>query len=65
MISGEMSILDIVNTYPQVIQVFRAYGLGCIGCLAARYESLAQGAEVHGIDLEDLLNDLNAAIEQA
>lgn len=64
MITGDMSIIDIVNEYPESLQVFKEYGMGCIGCLAARFENLAQGAEVHGIDLEQLLADLNTAIEK-
>lgn len=64
MITGEMSIMDIVNEYPEVLPVFKAYGMGCIGCMAARFENLAQGAEVHGIDVEQLVADLNAAIKK-
>ena len=37
--------------------------MGCIGCLAARFETLGQGAEVHGIDVDQLVDDLNAALE--
>jgi len=64
-ITGDMSIIDIVNKHPETISVFREYGMGCIGCMAARFENLAQGAEVHGIDLEALLKDLNDAIKEA
>jgi hybrid cluster-associated redox disulfide protein len=64
MITGDMSIVDIVNEYPEVLPVFRNYGMGCIGCMAARFENLAQGAEVHGIDIEALLEDLNSAIKK-
>ncbi len=64
MITGEMSIMDIVNEYPEVLPIFREYGMGCIGCMAARFENLAQGAEVHGIDVEQLVADLNAAIKK-
>lgn len=64
MITGAMSIMDIVNEYPEVLPVFKEYGMGCIGCMAARFENLAQGAEVHGIDVEQLVADLNAAIKK-
>ena len=64
MITGEMSIMDIVNEYPEVLPIFKEYGMGCIGCMAARFENLAQGAEVHGIDVEQLVADLNAAIKK-
>ena len=64
MITKEMSITEIVFDFPEVIPVFRKYGMGCIGCSAARYEDLRQGAEVHGIDTDQLVADLNAAVDE-
>ncbi|MEL7622156.1 MAG: DUF1858 domain-containing protein [Clostridiales bacterium] len=64
MITKDMAITDIVANFPEVVPVFREYGMGCIGCMAARFENLAQGAEVHGIDVDQLLADLNAAAEE-
>ncbi|MCL7415253.1 MAG: DUF1858 domain-containing protein [ANME-2 cluster archaeon] len=58
-ITGEMKIEEIVAKYPQTIGVFFQYGLGCVGCHAASFESLAQGATMHGIDLDAMLKDLN------
>lgn len=63
-ITKDMGIIDIVQQYPQTLEVFQKYGLGCIGCAAARFENLEAGAKVHGIDVDDFINDLNAAIEQ-
>jgi hybrid cluster-associated redox disulfide protein len=62
-ISKEMPIGQIVQTYPQTVRVFLSHGLMCIGCAAARFENLEQGAMAHGIDVEELLKDLNAAVE--
>ena len=62
MITKEMSITDIVDQHPEVMPVFAEYGMGCIGCMAARFENLGQGAEVHGIDPDQLVADLNAAV---
>ncbi|MHB9034327.1 MAG: DUF1858 domain-containing protein [Anaerolineae bacterium] len=61
-ITKEMSIGEIVQKYPQTVRVFFAHGLMCIGCAAARFENLEQGATAHGIDIEALLKDLNATI---
>jgi hybrid cluster-associated redox disulfide protein len=61
-ITKDMSIIEIVQKYPQTIEVFRNYGLGCIGCAAARFENLAQGAAAHGIDVDALVADLNKAL---
>ena len=64
MITKEMSITDIVFDYPEVMPVFQKYGMGCIGCMSARFEDLGQGAEVHGIDPDQLVADLNAAVDE-
>ncbi len=59
MITKDMGIMEIVEKYPDAVGVFQAYGLGCIGCMAARFETLEQGASAHGIDVDKLVEDLN------
>jgi len=63
-ITKETPIDAIVQNYPQTIRVFLDHGMMCIGCAAARFEDLEQGALVHGIDVDDLLRDLNAVVEE-
>jgi hybrid cluster-associated redox disulfide protein len=62
-IKRDMPIAEIVQNYPETVRVFLRHGLMCIGCAAARFENLEQGATAHGIDVDALLNDLNAAVE--
>ena len=45
-------------------EVFLRHGLMCFGCAIARFENLEQGAMAHGIDVEALVQDLNAAVPQ-
>lgn len=61
-VTKEMNILDIVQNYPQSLEVFQKYGLGCIGCAAARFENLEAGAKVHGFDPEEMVAEINALI---
>lgn len=61
-ITNEMSIIEIAQKYPETLEVFTKFGLGCIGCAAARYENVEAGARVHGIDPEVLLEELNNSI---
>ncbi len=61
-ITKEMSIVDVVQQYPQTVQIFRNYGMGCLGCAAARFENIEQGAAAHGIDIAALVADLNKAV---
>ena len=62
-ITKDMGLIEIVQAYPETIEVFQRYGLGCIGCAAARFENLEAGAKVHGIDPDKMVEDLNAAIK--
>jgi len=63
-VTKEMSIIDIVQKYPQTIEVFARNGLGCIGCAAARFENLEAGAKVHGIDPDKLVAEINEIINK-
>ena len=61
-ITKDMGLLEIVQAHPETVEVFQRYGLGCLGCAAARFENLEAGAKVHGIDVEQMVADLNSAI---
>ena len=49
-IQKDMPIGDVVQKYPQTIEVFFKHGLGCVGCAVARFENIEQGATAHGIE---------------
>ena len=61
-ITKDMSIGEVVQKYPQTIEVFLRHGLMCFGCAIARFENIEQGASAHGIAVEPLMQDLNAAV---
>ncbi len=58
-INKKMSIIEIVQAYPDTVPVFQNYGMGCLGCMAAQFETLEDGCLVHGIDPDDLVRALN------
>ena len=62
-IEKTMSIIDVVQKYPQTAEVFMNFGMGCLGCIAARFENIEQGAMAHGINADELVADLNKAVE--
>lgn len=62
MIKREMTIAEIINSYPETIHVFRSFGLDCNECQIADYEELEHGAGVHNVDVDQLLKELNQAV---
>lgn len=61
LITKDMGIMEAIQKYPDVVGVFVAHGLGCIGCAMANFETIEQGAMAHGMDLSALMKDLNEA----
>lgn len=54
-----MTILEVVSKYPETVAVFEEFGLACVGCRAALFEDIEEGAKVHGVDVEKLITSLN------
>lgn len=61
-ITKDMKIEEVVQQFPETIQVFSRFGVGCLGCSAAQYDNVEQGAAIHGLDTDQLLQELNACI---
>jgi hybrid cluster-associated redox disulfide protein len=62
-ITKDMPITEIVEKHPETIGVFMQYGMHCLGCVAARFENLEEGAKAHGIDVGEFINELNKAVK--
>ena len=58
-----MGIMEIVQTWPQTVDVLVEQGMGCIGCAAAHFETIGEGAAAHGLDVDALMEALNAVVE--
>ncbi len=55
---------ELVEKFPIAMDVLAAYGFHCVGCMFSPYESLEAGAAVHGLPLERVIKDINAAIKK-
>ncbi len=60
-ISAEMTVLDIVSTFPESEAIFRSYDqqVGECICCQSLFETVQQVAEKYQLDLADLLTKLN------
>ena len=66
MITREMTIEQVIKLEPRTIEVFMKYGMHCIGCHAATWETISETAYTHGIeDIDGMVNELNACIQTA
>ncbi len=59
-VTKDMLIGDILDADVGTAQFFLNMGMHCLGCPSARGESLEMACHVHGVDVEELVADINA-----
>ena len=64
MVTKDMNIMEVVEKYPIAVEVFQRHGLGCVGCMIASGETLAEGIEAHGLDAEAIISEINELIKK-
>ncbi|MCD5410330.1 MAG: DUF1858 domain-containing protein [Clostridiales bacterium] len=62
-ITKEMTIMDVLIKDRESAAIFMKYGLHCLGCPGATMESIEDAGKVHGIDIGNLVDDLNKHFE--
>ena len=63
-VNKDMKIGEVVNQFPQAAPIMMEYGLHCIGCHVAAWESISQGASAHGLP-DDKIDEMVEKINQA
>jgi hydroxylamine reductase len=50
---------EILEKAPEKADILLEIGMHCIGCPASLFETLEEACTVHGIDVEEVLEELN------
>ncbi len=63
MVISKYSLIGAILQYhPETISIFNEMGLGCARCHSSARETLEQACNVHGIDLDTVIEKLNSTI---
>jgi hybrid cluster-associated redox disulfide protein len=62
-ITKDMTMGYIAKEFPETVAIFQKKGMGCLSCPTAQLESLEKGAALHGLDVDQLLKELNEAVK--
>lgn len=63
-ITKDTVIGDILDLDATTAPYFLEMGMHCLGCPSARGESLEQACMVHGVDVDELVEKINAHIAE-
>ena len=59
MVTKDMLIGEIVGMNEKYPEILLEAGMHCLGCPASQAETLEEACSVHGIDVEELVKELN------
>ena len=62
-ITKEMKIGEILDKDMDVAPFLLNMGMHCLGCPSARSETLAEACMVHGVEADQLVEEINAYLE--
>ena len=63
-VNEQTLIGEIVNQYPETVDILLGIGMHCLGCPASQMESLEDACAVHGCDVKPVVDALNAKIAE-
>jgi hybrid cluster-associated redox disulfide protein len=58
-INKKMNFAEIIKKNPDAIRILMEKGMHCVGCYASAMETLEEGAMMHGMDPDKLVEEIN------
>lgn len=63
-ITKDTIIADILNIAPESAPLFFSIGMHCLGCAMANGETLGEACEVHGVDIDEFMEQLQEYVKE-
>ena len=67
-IDKSMNLGELISSYPKLGEVLaNDYGLHCVNCFAAGFDTLEEGAKIHGFDdkdIKEMVKKLNEIVDK-
>ena len=62
-VTPQTTIGELLEFNPGIADILSNIGMHCVGCPSSRNETLEQAAQVHGLDPDDLTEDIIGFLE--
>ncbi|MDD6207387.1 MAG: DUF1858 domain-containing protein [Clostridiales bacterium] len=63
-ITKQTTIGELLQINPGIAQILSNIGMHCVGCPSSQRETLEEAAQVHGLDADDLVEDIVGFMEE-
>ena len=61
-VKKDTKISEIISAYPQAVKFFAELDMSCSQCFAVKFDTLENGALMHDMDADQLVDKLNKYI---
>lgn len=61
-ITKDMIIGDVLRIDQKLAPILMGMGMHCLGCPSSQLESLEDACKVHGVEVDEIVRKLNAAL---
>lgn len=58
-VTKKMSFSELIDKYPDSIEVLLDSGMHCFGCAMASFETIEQGCIAHGLNPDEIVAKIN------
>lgn len=58
-IKNDTKINEIISAYPEAVKFFADLNMSCGQCFAVNFDTIENGALMHGMDVNKLIDQLN------
>lgn len=62
-IQKEILVAELVQKHPELVEPLMMMGMHCISCFASQMETLEEAAMVHGLNPDEVTEELNQFLE--
>jgi hybrid cluster-associated redox disulfide protein len=63
LIKKDSKINEIIQSYPHTINLFRELNMSCSSCFAVQFDTLENGALMHGMEVNTLISQVQKHIQ--
>lgn len=64
-ITKKSNLAEVVYKFPQAQEVLLDYGLHCVGCIASTFDTIEEGAKIHGLkdkEINEMIERINEVV---
>ena len=59
LITKQTTINEVISAYPETVKFFSKLQMSCSSCFAVKFDTLENGALMHGMEVDVLIEQLN------